>query len=209
MQLFRERYLVLVFFSSLIVFSGCKKKELSYTISGSVRDITFDNALNGAEVKIYSSGAANDNFSSTVTSSSNGSYSFSFPRKNYTDITIEVSKDGYFPKKQTLIIDDLEINSENTFNYELEAMAWVKVHFIGDGVKDIKFARMEGYSGCDECCDGAEQTLMNVVDQEFLCLNKGNMNYKIYYQIIGSPTIYFAEVVTVPFEYTELLVNVQ
>lgn len=208
MRLFGKRCFTFGLIGFLFLSAGCKKKELSYTVSGNIHDVTFNNMLSGAQVKIYSSGGGGNNFSSTITTDANGSYTYSFPRKNYTDITIEVSKSGYFTKNQTFIIDDLNINSDNTFNFDLEAKAWVKVHFTGDGTKNVKFARMEGYGGCDECCDGAEQTIYGVLDQEFLCLNKGNQNYKIYYQILGSPTIYFAEVVTVPFEYTELLINI-
>lgn len=208
MRLFREQFLFITLTGFLLLFGGCKKKDLGYTVSGNVHDLAFDNMLSGAQVKIYSSGAGGDNFSTTVSTGSDGSYSYSFPRKNYTDVTIEVSKSGYFQKEQTFIIDDLTINEDNTFNFELEAKAWVKLHFVGDGTKDVKFGRIEGYGGCDECCDGTEQIISDVLDQEILCINKGNQNYKIYYQVLGVPTIYTAEVITVPFEYTELLINI-
>jgi hypothetical protein len=208
MRLFREQFLFIPLIGFLLLFGGCKKKELSYTISGRVYDISSDHVLFGAKVKIYSSGAGSDNFSTTQTTATGGTYSYTFPRKNYTDITIEVSKDGYFSQEQTFIIDDLEINNENEFNFDLESKAWVKLHFVGDGTKDVKFGRIEGYGGCDECCDGTEQIISDVLDQEILCINKGNQNYKIYYQVLGVSTIYTAEVITVPFEYTELLINI-
>lgn len=190
--------------------SGCKKKNLEYTITGNIHDLSFNNSLQGAQVKIYSSGAGDDNFSTTITTGSDGSYSYTFPRKNYTDITIEVKKNNYFDQETTFIIDDLELDKDNVFDFNVEAKAWAKVHFISDGIKDIKFWRTEGYSGCAECCNGAEQTLYNVTDQEFLCLNKGNKPYKIYYTVIGSSTEHAeVQVITVPFEYTELLVDLQ
>ena len=209
MRLFRERFAIFAFIGLSLIFSGCKKKDLTYTVSGTIHDVTFNNSLEGAQVKIYSSGSADDNFSTTITTGADGTYSYTFPRRNYTDITIEVSKGNYFGSKKTFILDDLSVNEGNTFNFDLETKAWVKLHFLADGVKDVKFGRIEGYGGCDECCDGTEQVITDCTDYEYLCLNKGNKVYKIYYSVIGSSENGIVEVTTVPFEYTELLVDLQ
>lgn len=193
---------------AFLLFTGCKKKDLTYTISGNIHDASFDNSLAGATVTITATGSSKNDFVKTITTGSDGNYTLTFERVKYTEIKIEVKKTNYFPQSATYTLEDFEINKENTVNFTLDAMAWVKLHFTGDGSKTVKYFRQQGLTGCDECCETGDQYIYNCLDQESLCINKGNDVYQIYYFVLGTEQHGQVEVTTTPFEYTELLVEV-
>jgi hypothetical protein len=196
-------------FVLIAAFSGCKKKDLTYTISGNIHDNAFNNNLEGATIRVTAKGSKHDDFTKDIITDASGNYTFSFKRVNYTEIKIEVLKTNYFSKSEDYTLEDFKINEGNTLNYSLDAKAWAKLHFTGDGTKTVKYFTQQGYSGCDECCPTGDQYLYNVTDNEILCINKGNTVYQIYYFVEGTGQHGQVDVVTVPFEYTELLVEIQ
>ena len=66
--------------SFLFIQLGCKKDKITYTISGTVSDQTFNTTLNGTTVRLYitEAGTSTQKLIETVTTSSNGAYTFTF-----------------------------------------------------------------------------------------------------------------------------------
>lgn len=195
--------------SFVFLFNGCKKKDITYTITGVIHDNCFNTTLDSAQVTITATGSPKDDFTKTITTGPDGVYSITFNRVKYSNIEVKVEKPGYFPTSANYILDDLIVNGSYTANFSVDAKAWVNLHFTGDGTKTVKYFKQQGYNGCAECCPTGDQYLYNVLDEEITCMNKGNQIYQIYYFVEQTNQHGQVDVISTPFEYTELLVEVQ
>jgi len=200
---------ILALTGALFLVPNCKKKDLTYTISGNVHDIAFNNNLSGAKVQIQLKNTGNSSANKTVvlTTGADGNYSYTFTRDKFTSIEITVSKDLYFTQNTFLTLDELELNGTTTQNYNMNALSWVRLHFTGDGTQDITYYQQEGLSGCAECCPGGQHNLYQVSDQSIVCINNGNTLYEIYYFLTGTTTGGPVGVITAPFDTTDLNVS--
>lgn len=189
-------------------FAACKKKAISYTITGNVYDQTFSGNLAGAtvELKLTTAGTSTSVVSKTVQTDSQGKFTFDFERGKIESVTIQVSKDGYFEQSQTYQLDDLSVENDNEVQFNTKAKAWVRLHFTGNGTKTVKYFKSQGLSNCAECCPSGEYTLSNVTDQSILCINSGNENYGIYYLIVNETNYIPLSINTPAFDTTELLI---
>lgn len=195
--------------SFLFIQLGCKKDKITYTISGTVSDQTFNTTLNGTTVRLYitEAGTSTQKLIETVTTSSNGAYTFTFERGNYEDVTVKVDKENYFSQVKSFNLDDLSVEETNTQNFATKAKAWVNIHFVGDGSQSVSYFRSEGLSTCSECCPSGEFTLNNVTNVSIPCINNGNENYGIYYKNNGITNYIPVTVNTTAFDTTEMLIN--
>jgi len=208
MPQFRIMYKALLFCFGLFLFLGCKKKTITYKIVGSVNDQTFSSNLSGAtvELKVTYAGTGNLVTKETVSTSSDGSFTFELKRDKIESVTVVVSKSGYFQQSQTYNMDDLSVEDDNVITFHTKAKAWVALHFTGDGTKTVKYFRSDGLSNCSECCPSGEYTLNNVTDQTIVCINNGNTNYGIYYMIVNETGYVPLSITTPAFDTTELVI---
>jgi hypothetical protein len=188
--------------------SGCKKKDITYEIQGTIADASFQNNLAGAEVAliVYPNGSTVGSVHSTVITGSDGAYSFSLKREKYAKIEISVTKPNYFSKSTTRLLDDLSLDEANTIGFALYARSWVRIHITGNGSKTVKYIRQEGISGCSECCPEGERFFYNVTDTSIYCINNGNTLYQVYYNVLTTSQQGALNVTSVPFDTTELLI---
>lgn len=202
----------IVFIASLFVFLnlGCKKDKITYTISGTVSDLTFNTTLNGTTVRLYitEAGTSTQKLIETVTTSSNGAYTFTFERGNYQNVKIVVEKQNYFPQEKSFILDDLSVEDDNSYNFSTKAKGWVNIHFIGDGTQDVTYFKSSGLNNCSECCPTGEFTFLSVSDEQVICINNGNENYGIYYKVDGVTNFIPVSVTTTAFDTTEMQINI-
>ena len=160
--------LVLLFGVLLMVLNfSCKKKNLKYTIKGTITDSSFNAPLSGAKVTIYITTTSNNTPVQKValTTDASGNYSYELDREKIQSVIISVDKDNYFSDGTTTTLDNLSLEDDNTFNYGIYARSWVRLHFVSDGTKTIKYYKQVGKNGCAECCPNGEIQLDNVTDQ--------------------------------------------
>lgn len=195
---------ILAFFA----INSCKKKNLTYQIKGTVHDSSMNAPLAGAQVviKASSSGSVATTLA-TLTTDANGNYSYELKRDKYQGITISVTKANYFSDGSTSTLDNLSLEDDNIFNYNMYARSWVRLHFVSDGTKVIKYYKQGGKNGCTECCPTGEIQLDNIIDESVYCINDGNTLYKIFYDVQGTTNNGTLQVNTVPFDTTELLIS--
>jgi hypothetical protein len=200
---------VLFFGALLLVFNfSCKKKNLKYVLKGTVTDSSFNAPLSGAKVIIYVTTTANNTPVQKVelTTDASGNYSYELEREKLQNVIISVEKDNYFSEGSTTTLDNLSLDDDNTFNYSVYAKSWVRLHFLSDGTKTIKYYKQAGKSGCAECCASGEVQLNNVTDQSVYCINNGNTQYQIFYDVQGTSNNGTLSVNTVPFDTTDILI---
>lgn len=202
---------MILFFGVLLLslsFS-CKKKNLKYTIKGTIYDSSFNTALAGAKVSIYVTTTSNSTAMEKVslTTDASGNYSYELDREKLQNVIISVSKENYFSDGITTTLDNLSLEEDNTFNYNLYAKSWARLHFVSDGTKTIKYYKQAGKNGCTECCPAGEIQLNNITDYSVYCINNGNTPYQIFYDVQGTTNNGTLSVNTVPFDTTEILIS--
>jgi hypothetical protein len=204
-----NRFLIIPFCLILVFLSGCKQKTVIYTIQGNVKDLSFNQGLANATIRvtIAMSGGASGGSIKTYSTDSNGDYSFSFERDRIESITIEVEKDNYFSKSIVYSLDDLTVKTPTTSNFSLYAKAWVKLHFLGDGTTTYRYSKQDGLSNCAECCPGTEQTFTNVSNESVYCINNGGANYQVFWYIPSTTFNGQVSAITPAFDTTELVIS--
>lgn len=193
----------------MVLTFSCKKKNLKYVIKGTVFDSSFNIPLSGAKVTIYVTTTSNNTPVQKVslTTDANGNYSYELEREKIQSVIISVDKDNYFSDGTTTTLDNLSLDKDNVFNYNMYAKSWARLHFVSDGTKTIKYYKQVGKNGCAECCPTGEIQLVNVTDQSVYCINNGNTQYQIYYDVQGTTNNGTLSVNTVPFDTTEILIS--
>lgn len=193
----------------LITGSACKKKNLKYVIKGTVYDASYNAPLAGATVIISTTSTNNTTLTqkATLTTDASGNYSYELDREKLKSVVITVSKTNYFGEETTTTLDHLSIENDNTFNYSIYAKSWVRLHFVSNGTKTVKYFRTAGKNGCEECCPGGEMLLSSAVDESVYCINNGNTTYSIFYDVQGTTDNGTLSATTVPFDTTEILIS--
>jgi len=201
----------ILFFGAILLIAGfaCKKKNLKYTINGNIHDSSFNTPLSGAKVSIAISTTSNPTAVEKValTTDASGNYSYELDREKIQNVTITVSKDNYFSESTTTTLDNLSLDDDNTFNYNVYAKSWARLHFVSDGTKIIKYYKTSGKNGCAECCPTGEIQLNNITETSVYCINNGNTAYQILYDVQGTTNNGTLSVNTVPFDTTEILIS--
>jgi len=198
---------VLLFILVLTSLCTCKKKNLEYEISGTVYDKSLNKSMAGVDVTISVSKNSGFYDLATVTTDNEGKYSYKLLRENYHQIRIQVAPTHYFDQNSTTTLEGLSLDKPNTFDFNLYAQSWVRLHFVSDGSKQLRYYKQAGKSGCDACCEAGEKQVNFKVDTSIFCINDGNTPYQIFYDVMGGTDSGTKNVTTVAFDTTEILVN--
>lgn len=197
---------------ALMVITSCKKGKADFTITGTISNTSLSSALSGATVKLYETpaGSASLELIGTTTTDLSGVYSFSFPRNQSESYTLTCVKPNHFSIEKIINFSDLSIENDNIINYSTSAKSWVKLRFLNStpsGADVLKYTKTAGKSGCDECCEDSEVSLINVLDTSIYCINDGNSIYSYNYIQQGTTNFGEKSVVTVAYDTTELLLS--
>ncbi|AEA45389.1 carboxypeptidase-like regulatory domain-containing protein [Fluviicola taffensis] len=202
---------IIFLFAILTIISGngCKKKNLTYKINGTVIDSSLNTPLSNAEITISTTSISNpaEEVKATLTTDANGYFEYELQREKIQNVRISVNKMNYFSDGTLTTLDNLSLDNDNVFNYNVYAKSWVRLHFVSDGTKDLKYYKLTGKNNCEECCPTGEMHMVNAVDSSVICINNGNSPYKIYYEVVGGSNHGEMEVITAPFQTTEILIN--
>ena len=200
-------------FLLLALLFSCKKGKADFTLKGTITDITFNQNLSGASIKLYQVpiGSTNEELIQTSTIGSDGTYSFTFPRDKIEKYILRISKTNYFELEETVLFKDLTIEEDNIRNYGTYAKAWVKLTFkntISPSSSDeFKFIKQEGKEGCAECCSENEQFLYGIADTSIYCINNGNEVYSYLYFKLYTNFSGTMQTTTTAFDTTEIILN--
>lgn len=194
-------------FFSLFLLCTCKKKDLIYDLTGVVYDNSLSEVMSGVDVTILVSKNADLYELATVKTDSQGKFSYQLKRENYHQIKIQVGPNNYFEQSTTTTLDGLSLDKDNVFNYNLYAKSWVRLHFVSDGTKQLRYFKQAGKSGCDECCEAGEKQVYFKADTSIYCINDGNTTYQIFYDLVSGTDSGTKNVITTPFDTTEILIN--
>ncbi len=216
------RYLLFVLLALGLSLSACKKnKTATYTIKGQVTDGNLGSGVAGAtvllQVKEVSGGTFNGNYRtiSTKLTDGSGNYSFTFDRVNAIDYKISVSKSQHFGTEEVINPDNLSTDSDNTKNYSMNAMAWIRVKLKNvnpDNANDVIIYQLtSGAYDCGSACCGstAHEFEGTTVDTTFVCLNDGNHDVTGtgFVTKNGQNSSIDETVFLVPFDTTDLIIN--
>ncbi len=210
----------------LLAFGCClgacnKNKKATYTIKGQVTDGTLGSGVAGAtvllQVKEVSGGTFNNSYKTleSITTDGNGNYSFTFDRVNAVDYKITVSKNLHFGEEDVINPDDLSTDSENTRNYTMRAMAWVRAHIKNVNPDDpndkVIYQLTSGAYDCGSTCCGTTPHEFDgmTVDTSFVCLNDGNHDVTGtgFVTKNGQNSTVNQTVFLTPFDTTDLIIN--
>lgn len=180
------RFLIIVLLCSLALLS-CKKEEKSnLTIEGRVVDPNSGNAVGGVTVDLkaqeVSGGTFNSNFVTIATrqTASDGRYNFNFERSNASAYRLEFNKANYFEEVIDINPDNLSADQSNTYDVEINAMAWYSIHITNsnpfDGNDSLIYQLTEGNINCSNpCCSGDLKYFEGTtVDTTLTCLLYGS-----------------------------------
>lgn len=186
---------IIVCLVTLLFFVSCKKKELNFSIEGSISDLTLNSNLVGAKISIFQLSLGSTSPTEALDEmivGNDGRYSFIFPREKAEAYLIKIEKENYFSIEETIPFSSFSTEKTLEKNFSTTAKAWVKIRFVNQSPAlsgDIlKYIKMNGKSNCSECCSNTEQFLYGVVDSTITCINDGNTNYSFYHWIINTPT---------------------
>lgn len=165
---------------------GCEKGTGSFVFTGTVSDLTFNQGLEGAQIKLYKVpiGTSDEIFVQNITLSSTGTYKFEVPRERMERYILRVQKDLYFPIEKEVYYSELSIQSDNIFDLNTKAQSWAKIHFKNlnpNPTDHFRYIKQEGLAACASCCPSTTQDFYGPLDTTFYCLNNGNTTYSLFY----------------------------
>lgn len=189
---------------------SCKKGKADFTIKGTINDNTFGVNLTNCSIKLYEveAGGSKTNLIGTATSS-DGTYSFTFPRNAAESYILQVDKNNYFSLNESILFSSLTVEEDNTRNFSTTAKAWAALHFVNqapNAVTDkVLFTKQLGKTNCSECCPSEQQSVDGIVDTIIYCINDGNTVYSYLYFDEANGVSGTKSAVTVAFDTTEIL----
>lgn len=189
---------------SLILLS-CKKGAGTFTLKGQINDLTFNSPLTNTWIKLYKVpiGTSNLIIQDSLLLTQDGQYQFSFPREQVEKYVIKISKPGYFEINEDIYFSSLTLENDNLRNFETNAKAWVGIRLLNENPEPndkLTYIKQEGLQDCSACCPSDEQVFYGELDTTIYCINNGNENYSILYNVHGTTIVDIISQSTPPFD---------
>ena len=190
----KNTHLLLFALGILLTLSACKKDGLTYTISGTITDGSFNKALAGAEVQLLASkiesGVYNSTYSEmqTATTDANGNFSMEIKDELVAGYRFYIHKDDYFDQYIDVDTDKLEEQSTFTQNSKLYAQSSITLKIkntmpLGPDDK-IKWRYSNIDAVCRDCCNNLLQEGIGATFQtDATCLVRGEKWIKFSWSI--------------------------
>lgn len=195
-------FLVLAF---LFVTSACRKKELVFTFSGAVSDLTFGGGLNGVKVNVFVRPLGEgERLVTSAHVNSDGSYSVEIPRDRIEFVRLSFEKHNYFEFDQQLSFSQLTVNQDNEVDAGLTAKSWVKFEIKNqppaNASDEFKLLKYRGKTNCPECCANEFFFFYGPTNEDVVCANDANTYVSYYYWVVGTQNNGQDSILTVPFD---------
>lgn len=206
------RFSLFLFLISLLFLTSCKKKELTFTLKGTITDGTYGGGLANATVKLYeipAGSASPSEFLGSAELGSDGKYSFTFKRNVSEAYYLKIEKTNYFTAEETISFSAFSTESDLEKNYSLKAKGWIRLSIQNTGTTEIsdlfQFTVLEGLLNCSSCAPSGEQKLYGAIDTSFVFLNNGDQNFKLVFSATGQSILETREAITPAFDTTEMV----
>jgi hypothetical protein len=202
-----------LFILLIILFSACKKKELTFTIKGKITDSTFSTGLSGAKLNIeeISSNGSTEGKIAEITIPENGEYELTFKRNSAIKYIVTITKANYFTITEHISFSDFSTEEPLVKNYSTTAKSWVKLIFNNLSPNSefdlLRYIKQVGKEGCEECCSKTEQEIYGTGTTTRYCINDGNSKYSYYYWSENPSSQGLKEIITPAFDTVELILN--
>jgi hypothetical protein len=184
---------------------SCKKGAGTFTLKGQINDLTFNSPLSDTWIKLYKVpiGTSNLIIQDSLLLNQDGQYQFSFPREQIEKYVIKISKPGYFEINEDIYFSSLTLENDNLRNFETKAKAWVGITLLNENPEPndiLTYIKQDGLQDCTECCPSNEQVFYGELDTTIFCINNGNENYSIFYNVQGTTIVDIISQSTPPFD---------
>ncbi len=172
----------------LFIFSSCKKKELIYEFSGTIKDISSKNEINSVKLSFYqkkfNQTALNENFIYIGETKTNGqgNYTFSFKREKILEVKIILEHQNYYQKEVIILSDDLSPNKVNFFDSFLYPKAWLKLNIKSTpphANKQLNLYKHNIKEDCLDCCVNGLTSYIGETNTSVVCPVNGRSKTKI------------------------------
>lgn len=206
----KKVFLALAVLSLLLASSACKKGKAEFILSGQLTDATFNEGFSGLTVSLYEveAGTTTETLIGTTTTTSDGSYSFTFPRNQAEAYILRATKQNYFPVDEYISFSSLTIDEENVRNFSTTAKSWLRLVFTNTApaaISDIlRFTQQLGKTGCEECLTAGQHQLNGIVDTVIYVENDGNTTFSYYYELLSTPNSGFKSATSTVFDTTTI-----
>lgn len=205
------RFLSSLLLASILVLNGlssCKKGRANFILAGTITDGSLSTTLANSTVSLWKLPVGSSSMELVETqNSSDGTYRFEFERDKSESYTITISKAGYFETIETIPFSTLSIKSENIHDFTVMAKSWARLHFVNVDPQQgdqLKYIKVKGKVGCEDCCPADYITLTEVADTSIYCINDGNSIYSYNYWVLGTSISGSESVVTTPFDTVDI-----
>lgn len=174
----------------LLVTGACKKAiNLNHNWEGLVYEKNTNTLVGGAVVKIKASKVSSGVFNSalqpiaTVSTNSNGFYSFEYERATFTEVIAEVSKPNYFSYSEEIDVETITSEKYFRHNMTITPQGWItlRIQHQDNGIDQttLNYRNLSIYRDCVDCCknDNLDFTASNV-NYEFTCTSEANLFHR-------------------------------
>ncbi len=187
----------------LLGITACKEKQLYYEIDGTTRDGISGEAIPGMTItlyqKQYNQNVLNNNYIlvGSTTSDSEGHYTFTIAREKIYDLKFEVRHDDYYEKDFVHSQDELQTNTINTFNFDMEAEGMLRFIIQNPVVKpqeQLNLYKSGFREGCLECCENGGVSFFEMGDTTFSCAVVGGSTVHIDFGEVTASTSFSEDI---------------
>jgi hypothetical protein len=203
----------------LLLTWSCRKQDgFESRLYGKVLNAETGANVNGANVafsqQLVSGGAFNANWQTVGSSTtSGGSYDFTFERENAASFRVEVDHDLYFDLTKNINPDNLRTGEELQLDLEMTARAYLKVSIVNtaplNDQDELVYRNLNADYACD-CCDEEEVVLNGTdIDTSWVCELPGYTNL-VYRFDVDKDTLDYIEFDTLyitPFDTSYITIN--
>lgn len=208
------KYLALTLLTSLFFITSCKKKDLDFKFSGTLKDSNSGLAIPNVEIKFYTYSLGNnvESLKASIKTDASGNYETVVERSKFENLVIKIRKQNYFDIDKTYSISELTTSKSNEKNYSMSPQSWTK--FILKNLSpassndELKIQKISGKTDCADCCANETTFYYGNVNTVVYCPNDGGSNMKFYWwvngiEMSGEENIYNApfDTVSVTIEY--------
>lgn len=127
------KYVLLILFVVIAVFSQCKKETKIYSISGTVTGTNSSDKINGVKVSLaakkLSDGVYNPTFVNLkdAYTDNNGMYSMEINEEQVSEYRFRIDKEDYFEVEEIVSVDKLQASESFTKNFTMMKESWIEL----------------------------------------------------------------------------------
>jgi hypothetical protein len=182
-----------------IVLSGCRKKEVSVRVVGTVKNSVLNQGVSNAEVKLYVKEIQGGSFSNsfkvlhTTTTDANGYYAFEFPHHTVIEYKLQVENDLYFEYSQIINPDDWSLTALNTQDIDLlpKSVIRLRVKNLSPQTPIDNVVVVPDNVNCSQCFNPGLLSLNGTqVDSLFVGTTLGMIYWKYTYVVTKNSITY-------------------